>query len=57
MCLSHTRLVGNLGAAMQEEGDFSVDTEVVMAYTDESVRHFLQAMELTETLDAFEREW
>ena len=42
---------------MVQEGDFSVDTEVVMAYTDESVRHFLQAMELTETLDTFEREW
>lgn len=41
---------------MQEDGDFSVDTEVVMAYTDDSVRHYLQAMELTDTLHTFERE-
>ena len=42
---------------MQGNGDFAVDTDIVMAYSDDSVRHFLQAMELNTTLDTFEREW
>ncbi|KAK9814852.1 hypothetical protein WJX73_000236 [Symbiochloris irregularis] len=48
---------GPYSDVLQDDGDFAVDTDIVMAYNDDSVRHFLQAMEMHDTLDTFEKEW